>query len=449
MSSRLKVIEKPKNNPEEQLRWKHALYQLGYEKSFMLLQNDMQKAWEVRIKKASNSLIDKIWELDSCFLNKLRLTASADHISLNEYLSELMSKHILGEFEEKGAPQEEISKLESGLEIMKDTFTFSSSVEVTDPYETLKFMLADTVNHRYSSIENFNKLIIDEDKLENEYSNFLNKLKFGSILRNNQGNLLLHLTQPCDYIHVAYNKSDDESLIFFPGVILSLYKEEQEGNKKYITPYIKIEDDISSVKWNLRRPITFSIKELFNISREFDIVGKLRDDYAQAISNRFASGVSRVATMRVPRFEEINVYHVYFDNNFDALMLSCKDEDITISKERMDFDKGMIFKARRYKDQRVQNKNKKYHRVILLGHSSAELTEQLKGPIKNDKNISMELLDGVSFGDAKDSKTEIRQNGIVFSHIEGFKKELGGILKEAQTQFKNNQIIFNLILIQT
>jgi len=445
-SSRFKVVTKPEFNKAESLRWKHAFYQLSKERTLMGVQHEMQKSWAESIDNAAQSLKGKIWELDSCSLNKLRLTALADNMKLSEYLPEIISKHILSEFENSGSPTEQINALEIELSKQVDSFTFTSSVEVLDAYEILKEMLADTISHRDASLSQFSQSMVNPENIEQDYSDFKSELKFGTVLRHKQnGKLLVHITQPCDYIHVPLKKADDESLLLFPGVEMSIYKEEPAGNKKFITPYIRVDDKITSIKWNLRRPITFSIDELFKIRNEYSIVGKIRDDYTQAISNSFASAVSRVATIRIPRFEPIKAFHLYFEPNSSNLFLSVDGEDIALAKNSLPFESAKIYNARRFKLNNV--KNGRPHRIMLLGDDAAALSEELKGDMENKNNISLQLLQGASLGDTGETRTE-ENNNIIFSYTEGFKGNFTSILEHAKKVHEETQGIINIILIQ-
>jgi hypothetical protein len=452
-SSKFKVIEKPVPGAVEgdKLRWKHALYLMSHERSFMDIQFNMQLAWVNNIKATADKLIRKIWELDSCSLNKLRLTANADSLSMADYLPEIMSKHIVGEFEEAGSPKEEIKSLENALEAVNDNFTFSSSVEVVEPYETLKKLLSDIASHRSRGVVSFCP-DSDEDEQQNPvktYQKFIQELNFGTIIRRKIDNqILVHLTQPCDYIHVPYSDAIDESLLFFPGTKMSLYEDGKESNKTFITSYTRVNEEIVSMSWNLRRPTTFSIVDFFNQRNDYQIIGKLRDEYAQAICSKFASGVSRTALIKVPRFEDMECFHIYYNGETDNVCLTSEGQDIELKEDDFSFEEGIKFDARRYKNQVDQNnpKVKKYHRFTLLSHSAAEFTEHLKGAIKENTNTSLELLNGVSLGEEGGGLIP-GPCGINFLHEKAFKTQFSNIKKAGQKGHRLNEP-FNLVLIR-
>lgn len=446
-SSRFKVVAKPEASDAEALKWKHTFYQLSKERCLISVQHEMQKSWAESIDKAAHSLKGKIWELDSCSLNKLRLTALADNMKLSEYLPEIISKHILSEFESSGSPTEQINALEIELSNQVDFFTFTSSVEVLDAYEILKEMLADTMSHREASLTQFSSSIVEPENVEQDYGNFKNELKFGTVLRHNQSDkLFVHITQPCDYIHVPMRKADDESLLLFPGVEMSIYKEEPTGNKKFITPYVRIDEKITSVKWNLRRPITFSIEELFKTRYEYSIVGKIRGDYTQAISNSFASAVSRVATIRIPRFQPMKAFHIYFEPNRSTFFLTVDGEDIALARKILPFESAKIFNARRFRLNNV--KNDRPDRIMLLAGDAAALSEELKGELENKDNISLQLLQGASLGDKSETRNE-EKNNIIFSYADIFKSDFTNHLKHAKEVYRENKGIINIILVQS
>lgn len=447
-SSKFKVIPKPNVESDsrevEQLKWQNAFYQLSNEKPIINAQYDMQEAWAQSIDTAAASLKGKIWELDSCSLNKLSLTAQADNMKLSEYLPEIISKHILSEFESSGSPTTQIDSLEAQLHDLVDYYTFSSSVEVLDAYETLREMLADTISHRDSSLTQFTDVVITEDNNAEEYAQFLSKLKFGSILKHKESNeLLIHITQPCDYIHVPLNKSDDESLLLFPGKEMSLYMEEAQGNKKFITPYVRVDGKITSVKWNLRRPKTFSIMEFYQQKGDFEIVGKIRDDCTQAISNSFASAVSRVAMIRIPRFEYMDGYHLFYNSGEHKFYLKTDTDDIALSKKNLPFSSGTKFNARRYKLERARDKRQ--HRIIFPSNDAVILSKSFNG--NSTSNLTMELLQGANLGDEGDTRIDQRNN-IVFSYTQGFKNHLMPLLDKAKELFDTSGEIMNLVLVE-
>ncbi|MEM5549524.1 hypothetical protein WNY63_02085 [Pseudoalteromonas neustonica] len=449
-SSKFKVIEKPDPSKllEEKLRWQHALYLMSCERDFMHLLSNMQGAWAKSIDKASKELIKKVWELDSCSLNKLRITAESDHLSMAEYFPEIISKHIIGEFEESGSPRSEIILLEEALKSVNDSFTFSSSVEVVDSYETLKNLLADISSHRIRETLLFNEASNEETETlsQESYQQFKQELSFGTILRNKHNDIIfVHLTQPCDYIHVPLSGSDDESFLFFPGVEMPLYDDEKISNKTFITSYTRLSNNVvASIKWNLRRPITFSMKEFFEKRADFEIIGKLRDDYAQAICSKFASGVSRTALIKVPRFEAIKCNHLFWDEQ--SMFLTTDGEKHKITKDDINLETGKLFDARRFKDQIAQSNNeKKYHRFTLLGNSAAALVNVLQGTIKENQQISLELLDGVNLGD--ETSNCIEQYGIHFLHEKALFNQFDNIIKKAGKDERQKKT-FNLILIR-
>lgn len=447
-SSKFKVISKPQVGDGDQevelLKWQNAFYQLSNEKPIVKAQFEMQKAWSQSIDKAALSLKGKIWELDSCSLNKLSLTARADNMKLSDYLPEIISKHILSEFESSGSPTAQINQLEKQLGELEDYYTFSSSVEILDAYTILQGMLADTVSHRYSSINQFSNLKITKDNIDDEYEQFLADLKFGSILKNKESNeLLIHITQPCDYIHVALKKSNDESLLFFPGKEMSLYQEEPPGNKKFITPYVRVSENITSIKWNLRKPITFSIKDLFDQKNTYEIVGKVRDDYTQAISNSFASAVSRVAMIRIPRFEYMDAYHVFYNPADEKLYLKTNGDDQILIKGKFEISSGIKFNARRYKLESV--KDKRHHRIIFPSDDAVHLSRSFNGI--SSSNLTMELLQGANLGDEAETRI-FERNNIIFSYTEGFNNKLSFFLQRAKEFHKESGEILNIVLLE-
>jgi hypothetical protein len=483
-SSKFKVIEKPHPSKieEDKLRWKYALYLMSLERGFMDIQFNMQQAWVNNIKSTTEKLTQKIWELDSCSLNKLRLTALADSVSMAEYLPEIMSKHIIGEFEESGSPKTEISLLEVELRKVNDHFTFNSSVEVVEPYETLKKLLADIASHRVQGLSEFSSKIEDEDqiiadevkitdevktkvkakkelseeekilienqsKLFESFKMFITELNFGSIIRSKSDNkILVHLTQPCDYIRVPFDSAANESLLFFPGSIMSLYEEgDEKSTKNFISSYTRVNDEIVSVNWNLRRPMTFSMKDFFIQRHDYQVIGKLRGEYAQAICSKFASGVSKTALIKLPRFEDVECNHIHYDFPTKTLYLTGAEGDIELDKDAPKLSGGISFSARRYKH---KNGSKDTHRFTLLSHSAAKVSGCIKGTINENNNVSLELLSGVTLGNETSGLIQ-GPCGIYFLHEKALSKQtIKNIEAKAKTEHHQSRTL-NLVLLRS
>ncbi|MCI4187753.1 hypothetical protein MRO89_17575 [Dickeya dianthicola] len=437
-SSRFKVINKPKENDiSSEIQWKHVFIQLDIEKEFMREQDNFQNSWSVCVDKAAKNLKDKIWEWDSRHINRLRLSAEADHISFSDYFSEIMAKHIVSVFESSGAPKEEMNLLSSKMaKVNNKAFILNSSLEVKDPYEDLKIMLADINSHRFEWCDTIDAIT--------SFPAFLRTIKFGTILKKNN-EYFLNITPPCDYIHLKEERSKYEGLLFIPGIEFDSYKEESDGNKKHITPFITIENNIQGIKWNLRNPITSTVYEAYNSIREYFIVGQLKPDITQIISNKFASAISRGAEVRVPRFEDLYLYHFYFNPQENCFNLKCTDADIIIDIKDFSVENSLTFPIKRYKDLNTPSNKKECHTVMIENRAVYDLAKNIINPREKLRELCLELIYGIKY---EDSSFEKNYDNIVLIINNKFNKPLNTNLQIAKDLYKEKQEILNILIIK-
>ncbi|NPE57822.1 hypothetical protein HLB27_00860 [Dickeya dadantii] len=437
-SSRFKVINKPKGNDiSSEIQWKHVFIQLDIEKEFMREQDKFQNSWSACVDEAAKKLKDKIWEWDSRHINRLRLSAEADHISFSDYFSEIMAKHIVSVFESSGAPKEEMNLLSSKMSMVDNkAFILNSSLEVKDPYEELKIMLADINSHRFEWCDSIESIT--------SFPSFLMTIKFGTILKKDN-EYFLNITPPCDYIHLKEERSKSEGFLFIPGVSFDSYKEENDGNKKHITPFITIENNIQGIKWNLRNPITSTVYEVYESIKKYSIVGQLKPDIAQIISNKFASAISRGAEVKVPRFEDLYLYHFYFNPQENDFSLKCTDKDVKVNIKEFCSGNALTFPIKRYKDSKIQPNKKEYHTVMIESSAVYDLVKNIVNPQEKLRELCLDLIYGLKYEDSSFEKNYDNISLIINSKLD---KTLNTNLTKARKLYKEKQEILNLLIIK-
>ncbi|MFQ0970976.1 hypothetical protein [Gilliamella sp. BG1] len=385
-SSRFKVIKKPSLDGDlaEKINWQLALIQIAYEKRFMEEQEHMQIELARYIKEASEKLTEKIWEIDACCLNQLRLTAQEDHISLQKYLLELMSKNLLAEYEEQIAENDSIEKLEQALKAVKhNNLIFSSSPEIIDPYEKLKVLLADLIAIRYKSIKqppkNSNKMEVD--KLN--YVKYLEYINFGTILKDTTNNQhYVNLTMPCDYIHSKFSDIASEKFILIPGKEYNPLTSFSINNKEFKSQHLNIQDRIGSLKWELRKPEMMVIKSVLDklIKNELTIVGQLRQEQAQAIITKFATNISRVGLPRTPIFEDSKITCYIRDS----------EKGLNWEKELTKATQNPEFTGRRYYNKNNMN-------IVFSREESISIIQKFGiFPTGQELEIFLKLMNGIT-----------------------------------------------------
>jgi len=375
-TSQLKVIEKPRDDDSEteKMRWKRSILHLANERDVISTQYDMQQLWSSLVKDAAEKFSGRLWSLDLFSLTKLKQTAEADNLTLADYLSEIMLKNLVGMFEENGFPSVELEKLEEKIKPRQDSLSYSSTSEVYDSYDSLSNILGYISSQKMES-ESF---ISSEDEA-NDHKLFLATLKFGTILRRKSDNkLFVNVTQPCDYIHAKYGRCEDESFILFPGIQVDTSYNKESINS-YVSSYVHLDGEVTHLEWNLRLPHTLSIQELFDDRDSYEIVGRLREDVTQALSNKFSAAFSRVGAIRVPKYESVQGFH--FQKGENSLTLSGIEQNVPVNdKNQLTYEfllengKPLLFHL--FRD--CNRDSKQPHRVTMRGDSVVEFSKLLE-----------------------------------------------------------------------
>jgi len=392
-SAKLKVLDKPTLELNSLITWKHALIQISHERYFMHELQECQKNWVQCIDDVSKKLREKIWTLDSCYINKLRITAEADDLSFSEYFTETMAKNMVSEYEDSNAPILETDALAEKIKKTNNSdFVFGYSLETIDPYENLKIMLSDLTSHRPRKLS---KMPLDEQLERNiRFKELLTCMKFGTILKHiKDQKYYVHLTPPCDYIHLNIKDINNESLLFFPGTEYNIHKGQGKSDKVYQTPYVNLDGEIKNMRWNLRNPISYELGDLLGNCSDFIVAGQLRTEYAQSIIQKFSASASRIATTRLPVFDNNIIYHLTYKSDDDGnkkYYISTLDSTVKVSKialKNFNSDNKMI--VRKYRDH--ENKN----RLIFPGESASRIAKLSYSCDKDINNVCINMMFGV------------------------------------------------------
>lgn len=328
-SSQLKVIEKPTGDTaKETIRWYRLICQVILERQFIEAQRNMQEKWTTIIENASQSFIEKIWSLDNFAINKLRLTAEADDISLSDYLATSIYRSLIASVEANNTNYNSTTELANILKAHDEENNIAPSNEIYDSYKILTDFIADLTSYRSEGLKQINFI---ENNSESDYRKFISHLFYGSILKKHGDNkYYLHITQPCDYIHIGYSEAKNNNLFLVPGVEFSKFSTHFGGNKTYLSSFINTTTGTININWNLRQINTLSIEQLFNERSNYSVVGRLRDEEVQTISHQFGTSMSRIATNRRPWFDYIKCIHINITKNDESYLYSYFDKDKNI-----------------------------------------------------------------------------------------------------------------------
>lgn len=432
-SSQLKVFKKPElNNDEWHVQWKVGIYQLAIERKLIKFQQSTQETWTSIINKATDDFIKRIWSLDSFGFNKLRLTAEADHMSLTEYMAEVMHKGLLAELQDINLPTCEMIRLSEELASIDDGHLLNPSNEIFDSYHVLKEVFSDFRSHRSNHLSQ-----IDTAGLE--YKDFICSLKFGSVLQcKKSGNLYLHLTQACDYIHIPHSDSKNHMLFLFPGKKSFLLEDPQDGQKKMTVSYIHTDSGIENITWNLRQLKTLSIKELYEDRESYKVVAQLRESMAQAVSHKFGSTVSRVGALRVPWFENVRAFHCRYEkknNNFPVTVTGKETLDARSINNPKINQYAELFYFNFFK---VKEGSEPIYKVTFKTDSIRDITRIIK--VNPDDSLALSR----SFEVRRNESVTVDDN--IFMFHDTFKRLLVSCEKLEDFEIFNNKSIFLFVV---
>lgn len=428
-SSQLKVFKKPELNSDEwHVQWKVGIYQLAIERKLINFQQSTQETWTSIINKATDDFIKRIWSLDSFGFNKLRLTAEADHMSLTEYMAEVMHKGLLAELQDINLPTSEMIELSQELASIDDGHFLNPSNEIFDSYHVLKEIFSDFRSYRANNLSQI-------DTNGYKYNEFIYSLKFGTVLQHKKSSeLYLHLTQACDYIHVPYSDSKNHMLFLFPGKKHFLLDDPQDGQKKMTVSYIHTDSGVENITWNLRQLKTVTIRELFEDRESYKVVAQLRESMAQAVSHKFGSTVSRVGALRVPWFENVRAFHCRYvqnGNNFPVTVTGKETLDAKSINNPNIINYAELFYFNIFK---VKEGSEPIYKVTFKTDSIRDVTRVLRLNPNDSLNLSRSF--------------ELRRNGYVSAHNaifmfhDTFKKMVMGYTKSEDFQIFHDKSIF-------
>lgn len=302
-ASQIRVLEKPKNNNiYNNISWVRTLSQVAQERFLIAPLTNFISKWVEMLEKASLSIGNGLWGLDAHGLDILNDTAKKDHIRLEEYFSEILSRRVLAEVEELAFPKIESQKLEESINKANENSPIFPGHEICDSRNVLKSLLSDVVSHRepwWVSDEEFP--IGSKKKLAWIKSN----LQFGIILFDSKSKrYFINLTQACDLAHISDSETAIQHLLLLPGDRGKEF-DEKESTKECTVSSVRIGSEFLAIKWFLRRPYTPSILEFMKVGKSFKIVGRLRQDQSQSIVAKYSSLSSRVALPALPQISRL------------------------------------------------------------------------------------------------------------------------------------------------
>lgn len=154
-ASRFRILVKPsaahiEPEPVVKERWLQALTQLANERALIQPIESFIDAWKNGLTKATNTIVQRLYELDASAFAILSATASADSMSIEEYMADVLAKRVSAETEEHAEVSNHTLALQKALSLSISAVgpTINQGVEIKDAQHAIRRLMSDVVWHR-------------------------------------------------------------------------------------------------------------------------------------------------------------------------------------------------------------------------------------------------------------------------------------------------------------
>ncbi|MEI2259453.1 hypothetical protein OHC51_00465 [Stenotrophomonas indicatrix] len=154
-SARFRILEKPSPAPGGGVvvikeRWAQALTQLASQRRLIIPMENFVKAWKVSLEDAARAMELRLLDLDGSAFAVLEATAKDDSMEIEEYLSDLLSRRVMAEAEERGAVLESVKALQRVMDQERDKIMpiLTRGVELRDAQLGIRSLMSDVIWHR-------------------------------------------------------------------------------------------------------------------------------------------------------------------------------------------------------------------------------------------------------------------------------------------------------------
>lgn len=154
-ASRFRILVKPsaahgEPEPVVKERWLQALTQLANERVLIQPIEGFIDAWKNGLTKATETIVKRLYELDASAFAILSATASADSMSIEEYMADVLAKRVSAEAEEHSEVSSHTLALQTALSQSVSAVgpTINQGVEIKDAQHAIRRLMSDVVWHR-------------------------------------------------------------------------------------------------------------------------------------------------------------------------------------------------------------------------------------------------------------------------------------------------------------
>lgn len=294
-SSRMRIMGKPMAD-DDLIHWKTALYQLASDRPFISAVENFVSETSKGLELAARDQANKLWELDLQAMDILHETATLDNDDFCRYVEECISRHLLTALESYTGIRNSLRTLGDSLMEHRNTNVIAPVAEIGDSRAAIRGLMR--------SMEWRGGPSLDHSTYP-AHSSALNKaqwlkknLRFGMVLRSNDGREWLNLTQACDLAQAKDDAFDKVSLLLVSGVRSRPLNQEKNQAMVYLSS-TATDTETETLGWNLRNIRTPTIQEFAeDFVNGWTSVGELRLDQAQSIAATYSSRASRVGLQR-------------------------------------------------------------------------------------------------------------------------------------------------------
>lgn len=154
-SARFRILEKPSVAPGNggviiKERWSQALTQLASQRRLIKPMENFVRAWKSSLEDASKAMELRLLDLDGSAFAVLEATAREDSMQIEEYLSDLLSRRVTAEAEERGAVVESVKALQKVMDEEREKIMpiLNRGVELRDAQFGIRSLMSDVIWHR-------------------------------------------------------------------------------------------------------------------------------------------------------------------------------------------------------------------------------------------------------------------------------------------------------------
>ncbi len=294
-SSRMRIMGKPMSD-DDLIHWKTALYQLASDRPFISAVENFVSETSKGLELAALDQAKKLWELDLQAMDILHETATLDNDDFCRYVEECLSRHLLTALESYTGIRNSLRALGDSLIAHRATKVIAPVAEIGDSRAAIRGLMR---SMEWRGGAGLDHLTYPAQSTPLEKSRWLtNNLRFGMVLRSNDGREWLNLTQACDLAQAKDDSFDKVSLLLVSGVRSRPLNQEKNQAMVYLSS-TATDTETETLGWNLRNIRTPSIQEFaIDFVNGWTSVGELRLDQAQSIAAIYSSRASRVGLQR-------------------------------------------------------------------------------------------------------------------------------------------------------